>query len=273
MRHDVRFETVHHFVQIPARVGQRDCELLFDSGIGVTIISPRLAEAVGAAPLDETVSGRRMSGQEVSLPLVRLPEISVGGFTVSDHVAGVLDLGAAASGSAIDGILGLDLFADACVTIDPVRQRFTVSDSAPEGGVVVPVEVRRDQGSVVMFAPLELPSGRVVTMEVDSGSAALILDNRYLSDCQIALDDSRIDEVQGTDETGQSFTRRFITIDGSVQIPGEALTTHREPRVMFQQIIHDGLIGTDFLNHFCYSFDVPQEHLVLSTPPSRSATR
>lgn len=264
MRHDVRFETVDHFVRIPVRVGQRECWFLFDSGIGLTVINPSLAESVGMTGITETFTGRRMSGQDVSAALVRMPEVSLGGFTIGDHVAGVVDMGTTESGSSFDGILGLDFFADERVTIDPANQQLTVGDCAPERGIVVPVEVRRDKGSVVMFAPLELPSGRVVTMEVDSGSGALILDDRYMPDCQVASNDRRIDELQGIDETGQSFTRRFITIDGSVQVPGEPLTTQRAPRVMFQQIIHDGLIGTEFLDRFCYSFDVPREQLVLA---------
>jgi hypothetical protein len=32
---------------------------------------------------------------------------------------------------------------------------------------------------------------------------------------------------------------------------------------MFQQIIYDGLIGTDFLNRFRYTFDLRRQRLVL----------
>lgn len=87
--------------------------------------------------------------------------------------------------------MGLDFFARACVAVDPGGHRLTVSDSGPDTGIVVSVEVRRDRGSVALFAPLELPSGGVV-------------------------------------------------------------------------IIYDGLIGTDFLNRFRYTFDVRRQRLVLA---------
>jgi hypothetical protein len=261
--HQTSFETVDHFVRLPVRAAGRECRFLFDSGIGVTVIGSATAEAVGAVMLDQTFSGRRMSGQEVTTPLVRLPEVSVGGYAVQDHVAAVIDLGSTESGSEFDGILGLDFFANVCVTVDPGGQRLTVSESPPDTGVAVPVEVRRDGVSVAMFAPLELPSGRVVTTEVDTGSGALILDDRFLSDCELSIDDPRIDVRQDVDETGHRYTRRFVTINGAVRIPAEPETTQQSPRVMFQDIIYDGLIGTDFLNRFRHTFDVRGQRMVL----------
>ncbi len=117
--------------------------------------------------------------------------------------------------------------------------------------------------AVTVFAPLELPSGRVVKMEVDTGSAVVILDDQYMSDCEVAVGDPRIDVRHGVDETGHRYMRRFITINGAVRIPTEPQTTQHTPRVMFQQIIYDGLIGTDFLNRFRYTFDVRRQRLVL----------
>jgi hypothetical protein len=263
VRHEISFETVDHFVRIPVRVGNRECRFLLDSGIGVTVIGSAAAASVGAARTDQTFSGRRMSGQEVTAPLANLPEVSVGGYTVRDHLAGVIDLGSTESGEDFDGILGLDFFAKVCVTVDPGAHRLTVSDSVPDVGIAVSVEVRRDRGSMAMYVPLELPSGQVVTMEVDTGSGALILDDRYLPDCDVAANDPGIDVRHGVDETGHRYARTFVTIGGAVRIPGELETTQHGPRVMFQQIIYDGLIGTDFLDRFRYTFDVRRQRLLL----------
>jgi hypothetical protein len=265
VRYETSFESVGHFVRVPVTVGGRECLFLVDSGIGVTIIGSVSADAVAAVGMGRTVSGQRMSGQVVTAPLVKLPEVSVGGYTVRDHVAGVIDLESEQHAEGFDGILGLDFFADACVTVDVGAHRLTVSDSGPEVGVVVPVEVRRDRGSVAVFAPVELPSGRVVTMEVDTGSDVVILDDRYMSDCGVAVDDPRIEVRHGVDETGHRYTPRFVTIDGAVLIPAEPDTTQHAPRVMFQKIIYDGLIGTDFLKRFRYTFDVRRQRLVLDS--------
>lgn len=43
-------------------------------------------------------------------------------------------------------------------------------------------------------------------------------------------------------------------------------TTQERPRVMFQDIVHDGLIGTDFLGRYCYTFDVSRERILLASP-------
>ncbi len=263
MRHESSYESVDHFVRVPVSVGGRECRFLVDSGIGVTIIGSVAAEAVGASWMQRTFSGQRMSGQEVTAPLVKLPKVSVGGYTLFGHVAGVIDLGSTESGEDFDGILGLDFFEQTCLTVDPGSHLLTISDSGPDTGIVVPVEVRRHGGSVAVFAPLELPSRRVVTMEVDTGSGAVILDDQYMSDCEVSVHDPRIDVRHDVDETGHRYTRRVISIDGAVRIPAEPETTQQAPRVMFQQIIYDGLIGTDFLNRFRYSFDVRRQRLVL----------
>jgi hypothetical protein len=263
VRYETSFESVDHFVGVVVSIGGRECRFLVDSGIGVTVIGSDTADAVGVSWLGRSFSGQRMSGQEVTAPLVRLPEVSVGGYTVRDHVAGVIDLGSTQGGDAFDGILGLDFFANVCVTVDPGGHCLTVSDAGPDTGIVVPVEVRRDGGSVAVFAPLELPSGRMVSMEVDTGSAALILDDQCMRDCAVAVDDPHMDTREEVDETGYLYTRRFVRIAGNVRIPNEPETVQHAPRVMFQQIIHDGLIGTDFLNRFRYTFDVPRQRMVL----------
>ena len=39
----------------------------------------------------------------------------------------------------------------------------------------------------------------------------------------------------------------------------------RDPAVMFQKIVYDGLVGHSFLHNFAVTFDLPNERLVVST--------
>ncbi|MGA8247015.1 MAG: retropepsin-like aspartic protease [Nocardioides sp.] len=262
MAHTLSYEPVDHFVRVAATLGGRPGRFLVDSGIGLTVVATSTAESVGAVALERTFTGRRMSGQEVSVPLVRLPVLEVAGLAFRDHLAGVVDLGPTDGDRGFDGVLGLDLFVDLALTVDPDARTVTLAEAAPDG-LDVPVEVERDGPSVATYTRLVLPSGRVVRVEVDTGSGSLILDDVLMSDCDVEPEAAGIDVRTGTDETGHEYVRRFVTIAGSVQIDGVPATAQARPRVQFQRIRYDGLVGTDFLNRFRQTFDVRGSRLVL----------
>lgn len=75
---EVGFEYVGHLVTVPVRVGDLETRIIADSGIGLTIIRSSLAEQVGFRPTGASFTGRRMSGQEVTLPLAIAPSLRLG---------------------------------------------------------------------------------------------------------------------------------------------------------------------------------------------------
>ena len=70
------FSYLAHLVTLPVRVGDVEARFALDTGIGPTLLGEALAHQVGCAPNGETFTGRRMSGQEVSVPLADAPPIS-----------------------------------------------------------------------------------------------------------------------------------------------------------------------------------------------------
>ncbi|HWD79016.1 MAG TPA: retropepsin-like aspartic protease, partial [Kribbella sp.] len=168
----VRFDRVQHLVRVPVRVGDLQYGFLVDTGIGLTVISTAVADRLGVAATGETYTGRRMSGQAVEVPLVRVPRIVLGDYVVEGHVAGVADLGDAQDPNGFAGILGPGFFEAHTVTTDPGAMTLTVQprEQFQADGAEVPLDVRRESVSVDPFARLVLPSGREVTVEVDTGS-------------------------------------------------------------------------------------------------------
>jgi predicted aspartyl protease len=73
----VAFDRVAHLVRVPVQLGGDELNFLVDTGIGVTVVNERLAVRADVERLDESYAGRRMSGQLVEAPLVRLPALSV----------------------------------------------------------------------------------------------------------------------------------------------------------------------------------------------------
>jgi len=256
----IAFDRLEHFVRVPVRVGNDTHSFLLDTGIGLTVVSTTLADRVDVVQTGESFAGRRMSGQVVEVPLVRLRAMELGDLRVEDHVAGVIDLG-----DEFAGILGPGFFEGHPPTIDPDRGTVTIqpASEAASDGLVVPIEVERDGPSFTPFVPLILPSGRKIRVEIDTGSHNLILDTRFLAECGPSPDGPAVETTTGTDETGHEWTRHYATIIGSVHLADAPQTAQEAPRVMFQDIIYDGLIGTDYLGRYRVTYDIAGGRLIL----------
>jgi len=262
----VSFDRVQHMIRVPGQLDGDPYQFLVDTGIGITIVSSAVAGRPDVQPTGETFTGRRMSGQAVEVPLVRLPRLDVGGYTVDAHVAGVADLGDPDGPNGFAGILGPGLFDQHVVTTDPRTMTLTVqpAEGFDADGFEIPLAMRHTGPAVDPFTRLILPSGREVLVEVDTGSEFLILDTRFMADCGVQIDDPGVTTKTGTDETGYQWTRRWATANGEVYLPAAPQTAQAQPRVQFQDIIYDGLIGTDYLERYRVSFDVSGSRLVLS---------
>lgn len=256
----MRLERVGHFVRVDVRIGGHPARVLVDTGIGVNVVAPALAAELDLRPTGSSFAGRRMSGQLVEAELVSLPPLAVGGVTVADQVAGVIDLGPSGGPDGFDGIIGLPVFAGTSFTVHPVASTLEVGP-APAAGLSVPLDLRVEGPSLTPYVALTLPNGHEITAELDTGSEVLILDERLRAELPLA---GPVDERRGVDETGYSWVRRFATLDGPVGLAGAPETLQERPRVMFQEIIHDGLLGTDFLDRHRYTVDVRGGRLLLA---------
>jgi hypothetical protein len=266
VRATVSFDYVEHLVRVPVQLGDQSHGFLVDTGIGITVISSTLASRSDVEYTGETFTARRMSGQQVETPLVRLPQLRLGRFIVSGHVAGVADLGPAAGPNGFAGILGPAFFDGHVVTTDPASLILSVEPRADFKAVgwTIPLEVRRDGPSLDLFTTLVLPNGREICVEVDTGSGTLILDSRFMPDCGVSAEQPGVITRTGTDETGYQWTRLWATLSGGVHLAAAPETVQTEVRVQFQDIIHDGLIGTHYLTRYRTSLDVTGGRLILA---------
>jgi predicted aspartyl protease len=265
MTSTMTFDRLDGIVRVPVRMADDTYPFLVDSGIGITVVSSALAGRSDVSPTGESFSGRRMSGQVIETSLVRLPALQLGDLRVEDHIAGVADLG-----DDFAGILGPGFFEGYATTVNPDRMTFTIelASKAADDGVTVPLEVERDGPSLAPFARLVLPNGRTVRVEVDTGSQSLILATRHLMDCGLSTDHPAVETSTGTDATGHEWTRRIATIAGSVHLEGAPQTAQATPRVIFQDIIYDGLVGTDYLHRYQVTYDIAGGRMILHTPRS-----
>ena len=243
------FHYIAHLVAVPVRVNGVDASFVIDSGIGLTLLSQSLADRAGCTTTGATFTGQRMSGQAVTTPLATLSSIRFGELELRDHTVGVFDLDGLPE--SIDGFLSLAFFAESPFTVDYTRSEVRLGSCE---GIAVDVEVEFDGPAVTAFVPLTLPDGQVVRVEVDMGSDSLILDDAFAQ--------GELRTVEGTDETGHSYVRRFGTLPGRVSLAPDLWQD--DPKVMFQDIRYDGLIGDDFLRRHTVTFDIPGSRMVFS---------
>lgn len=164
--------------------------MMFDSGGGITAISPAVAREIGCE-MTGNVTGLRFTGQKLESPVCRGVELKVGGIAIRTDVA-VMDLGAllGKGAPAVDGMVSLSTFAGLAVTLDLAGSRLWIESAGSlaartrkmtelafrpatgvDGGQLSPfVGVATPRGTVW----LEWDSGHGATTFVSPGAASLL---------------------------------------------------------------------------------------------------
>lgn len=261
---EVAFDYVgQSWMRVPARIADGpETKLMIDTGMGVTLLTPEACARAGCVK-EGIFRGKRMSGQVVELEIARVASLTVAGHRVQNARVAVFasddvihrDLG-------VDGIAGLDVFRDQPVTFDHPGRRVvletptSLARRAAEGRRVS-VRVHHDGPATEVYLPVEVGPGSVAEMEVDSGSLHMILDDRFMAALTIDPASPDVETKNGKDETGQPYLRRYAKLPRAVPVRGaREVQVPSGSTVMFQRIIHDGLLGQQFLMPHVVTFDL-----------------
>ena len=246
-----------HMITIPVNVNGKEDKFIFDTGIGLTLISKRIADSP-KLKFDGSFVGKRMSGQEVSINLTRISSLGVGTVEAREVAVGVFDIPGLPSD--IGGILSPGFLKGTIFTVNYesneliLRQKNSAIEDICDS--IVPIEVVRNGSSVTIFINVDLPIGKQVKLEVDTGSSVLILNSSLMEELSISKEGPQTEVFNGTDETGNSYTRYFSKIKGRVAIAGADDVFYTNPEAIFQNIIYDGLLGNEFLKHYNVTYDL-----------------
>ena len=272
MTSTVPFQYLAHLLTVPVRVGGTETRFVFDTGIGVNLVSDSLARAVGCSPSGAVFTGRRMSGQQVSAPLGSLGSVRLGDSRSRDVPAAIFDMAAMAGLDGIGGFLSLQYFRSTPVTVDYPARVLVLEDERSlarraESGFPVSVRVTDDGPSTDVHLAVRLPGGRVISAEVDAGSDQLILNQELAPAAGVDLDRADVRKAEGQDETGHAFARYFTALRGDLSLAEAPRIRQPDPDVMFQEIIYDGLLGDRFLRSFVVTYDLPRSRMIFAPPP------
>jgi hypothetical protein len=260
----VPFQYQEHMLAVPVVAGEVETTFIFDTGIGVNVISPGLAAELNCEPLGETYTGRRMSGQAVTVPMSTLGSLRLGDYARENVAMGVFDL------AGIAGLLSLTSFRSAPVTIDYEAGAVIIEDEQSLAGRLargtpVAIDVHVDGPySTDVFLDLALPGGRSVKVEVDTGSDNLILNQSFAAQHTIDLEAESTRRLLGQDETGHEYARYFTVLPGDISLTAAPPFRQHDPQVMFQEIIFDGLIGDAFLREFVTTYDLANSRMIFA---------
>lgn len=265
-----------HFLAVPVRIDDAiDATFILDTGIGVNLISLALCKQIGCQT-DGKASGRRMSGQEVVFPTTHVPALTFAGHRAENTLAGVFDFEERNFGvdPRISGFLSLDFFRDLPFTIDYRARTIELADVAALAarrarGTVTPIRIDEDGPAIDIFAQMRLADGLTASIEIDTGSPALTLHERFMDLLGIARSEPQVKTKTGTDETGHTYVRYFAAAPVSIGLASAPASEIFPVKTMFQTIIYDGLIGDAFLNHFDVTFDLPRREMIFvnARPP------
>lgn len=123
---------------VRVRAAGREWRLLLDTGGGVTLVSPAMADALGCIARGRVV-GHRMTGEPFVSQSCVAPPLEIAGWRAPAQTLGVFDLMALlpAGWPRVDGLLSLRTFAGERVTLDLAHDTLLVAraraDSAPPG--------------------------------------------------------------------------------------------------------------------------------------------
>jgi hypothetical protein len=150
---------------------------LFDTGGGVTIVSPSLVRSIGCRPWGQ-VTGFRMTGQRMSFQRCDTVHLTIAGQHFIASTASIFDINVLAphAHTKIAGSIALDLFAGQTITIRPLAEEIVIETIASRrarvrGCQALPLRIVRDAEGVALTADIAVPTAEgTAWMELDTGN-------------------------------------------------------------------------------------------------------
>ena len=234
---------------VHATVGGQPGTFLFDTGGGVSSISPALAQKIGRQPWG-LITGFRMTGERLDLPHCDNVQFELAGQKFVAPEVGVLDIMKLVGPDAppLDGTLGLDIFAGKVITIIPRKSIVLESPGSLAARIAnakeLPVRLVRDVQGVAL--PVD---GAVRT---SAGMAWMELDNGNNGGFAVA---NHIAPLLGLHPDAPKQEMVQLTLANGIMAKGLAITGN---------FIMDGNLGAPFLNQWILTLDLEEGRAWLS---------
>ena len=165
----VRYQDVLWAVSV--RVGGEEALFLLDTAAGLTTLDRAFAERLGVATQGR-YSGKRMSGEVVTLDLAQDVEVALGGRPIRHETVGVFDLMALLPSGwpPVGGALGLPTFEHLVVTLDFATRSLALDAQPGSGSRELHVRSARDGPALDLFIEVCASPTRSLWFELDTAN-------------------------------------------------------------------------------------------------------
>jgi Aspartyl protease len=242
----------HGHRSVNVTVAGQALPFLFDTGGGLTFVSPDVARRAGCTPHGQLV-GYRMRGDAVRFPRCDAVGLEVDGVTIAPGTVGVFDLGKLLPPDwpLLGGMLTLSSFEDRTVILELAKGQVETSSAPLPATASAPLNVVRQASgySIVVLVPVKTATG-TLWFELDSGSSAPLILAPHAA------------KMLGIDVVAAKKGDPPPAIaEVSVDLPGVG-TVKTSAKVM--DIIYDGNIGAPFMERFRWTLDLARERVTIA---------
>lgn len=240
----------HGLMKVHATISGHQGTFLFDSGSGVSSISPEFATAIGCHPWGQ-ITGFRMSGDRLDMRLCENLTATLGDRSFTKSAVGVFDVSKylPADVGHVDGTLALDLFEHETFTLSYgghfIKLLGREAIAHQPSSLRMPIhEVRMAEGlALTIDLPVKTTAG-TAWFEMDSGNTSpLVIVNTPIA--------AAMDLPANTREMPIKLTL------------GDGSTFEGKARVL--NLILDGNLGISFLATHDVTIDVPHAFAWIAT--------
>jgi hypothetical protein len=216
---------------------------IFDTGGGISYISPAFAQVIGCKPWGQ-ITGFTLTGQRLDMPRCDGPSFDIQAHRFAAPISGVFDIMKYMPPNVprVDGSIGLDVFAGRAITLS-LAQRMLVVESAASlaarirRGREVPIRLVREAGGVALAVEVAVPTLEgMAWMELDSGNGGANVIGKHLA------------PLLNLDPAKKEPQAASFKIAGGIPVEGMARVN--------DTLIMDGNIGTRFLQKWDLTLDL-----------------
>lgn len=226
-----------------ARVRGHEGVFIFDTGGGISYVSPAFAQTVGCKVWGQ-ITGFMLTGHRLDMPRCDDLSFEVAGQRLSAPISGVFDILKYLPPNVpnVDGSIGLNVFAGKVVTLSLKRRELIVESRASLSARIkrareVPIRLVREAEGIALTVDIAVPtSSGIAWMELDSGNGGANVIGKHLAPL-LKLDTSKKEPQPAS-----------FTIAGGIPVSGMARVN--------ETLIMDGNIGTRFLINWDLTLDL-----------------
>lgn len=236
-----------HLRTIKVRVGTDSADYLFDTGGGITVISPQDSALLGCTPGGRGF-GVRLTGEVLSGRNCANVTLGIGPLRLTSD-AGVMDLTKMLGprAPAVRGLISLNAFGGRALTLDLAHERMTVETPASLTERVrhmtpVPMRIATGEhgGQLTVYVGLRARNGAMLWMEWDSeNNASTLISPQAL-------------EMLGGDSSSRA-TDLPVTLAPGLDVVIPTLTK--------ANMIHDGVLSAGFMERAVWTVDLARGKL------------